>query len=290
MSRTVRRMSLLVAVFVLLACSAFGYPSPLTGTEDIAKLMAVSSLVCKGEVVDAPEPTSVQSAGTVHNMTATAHVRPDRCLKGTPHGSSIPVLFDSSVSCCGPSSFVLRKGDYRLFFLTPKDGKYAVVDVWFGALPISRELGEAPAGADSFYVLELDLKAGLLDSNPERVLDSIEMLGSMGHLRSTAQLKTLEASPDILIKTYVWLALLRLKDYSVFPAVAEFFQNQPEPPHELYLPRDRLFQMQFGLQSAMAGIRDPGALPYLERFAAVGRDYQLRRFCTSIITCNQLAA
>lgn len=279
MNRSVYRMSLnkscLVAVVVFLGCSAFGYPSPLRGTEDIPKLMAISSLVCKGEVVDAPTPKPVQSVTSVPRLTATARVRPDRCFKGTPHDSSIPVLFDGFVTCCGPS-FVLRKGDYRLFFLTPQDGKYAVVDVWFGALPISHELGDAPASADPLYLLELDLKAGLRDSNPERVLDSIQMLGDMGHLRSTAELKKLETSPDMLVKTYVWQALFRLKDYSVLPAIAEFFQNQPEAPHELYLPRDRLFQMQGELQSAMATIRDPGTLPYLERFAVAGHDYRLQ--------------
>lgn len=277
MNRTTCRMnrSCLVAVFVFLGCSAFGYPSPLTGREDIPKLMTTSSLVCKGEVVDAPAPTFAPSSTNIPRMTATAHVRLDRCFKGTPQGPSIAVLFDGFTTCCG-ASFVLRKGDYRLFFLTQQGGKYGVVDVRCGALPISAELGETPGSADPLYLLELDLKAGLRDSNPERVLDSIQMLGDMGHLRSTDELKNLEASPDMLVKTYVWQALLRLKDYSVLPAVAAFLQNQPEPPHELYLPRDRIFQMQLELQSAIADIRDLSTLPYLERFASAGRDSRLR--------------
>lgn len=107
-------------------------------------------------------------------MTAVGRVRPDRCYKGTPQGPSISVLFDGFTTCCGPE-FVLGKGDYLLFFLVTQDGKYAVVDTRFGALPISRELGETMEGADPLYLLELDLKAGLRDPNPERVLDSIRM-------------------------------------------------------------------------------------------------------------------
>jgi hypothetical protein len=269
MNQTTGRMirSCFVAVFVFFACSAFGYPSPLAGKEEIPKLMTASSLVCKGEVVDVPAPTFSPSS-TNTPLAATAQVRLDRCFKGTPQGSSIAVLFDKFS--------VLRKGDYRLFFLTPQDGKYAVADVRYGALPISAELGETSGGADPLYLLELDLKAGLRDSNPERVLDSIQMLGDMGHLRSTDDLRKLEASVDILVKTYVWLALLRLKDYSVLPAVAAFLQNQPEAPHELFLPRDRLPQMQLELQSAMGDIRDASTLPYLERFAFAGRDSSLR--------------
>jgi hypothetical protein len=90
-------------------------------------------------------------------------------------------------------------------------------------------------------LLELDLKAGLPDSNPERVLDSIRMLGNMKHLRSTSELKRLLDGSDLLVKTYAWQALLRLKDYSVLPAMSDFFDVQLETPKALFLPRDRLF-------------------------------------------------
>jgi hypothetical protein len=38
-----------------------------------------------------------------------------------------------------------------------------------------RNLGSVPENSDGIYLLELDLKAGLQDSTPERVLDSIRM-------------------------------------------------------------------------------------------------------------------
>jgi hypothetical protein len=263
------------ALLMCLGSSAFAFPAPLPGTEDIPKLMAVSELVCKGQVVEAPTPTFVASSAGMPRLTVIANVRPDRCFKGTPNGTLISVLFDGFVSGVDPS-FVLRKGDYRLLFLRPQNGKYAVVDVWFGALSVSRELGSAPDNSDGMYLLELDLKAGLQDSSPERFLDSIRMLGNMKHLHSTSELTQLLDRSDLLVKTYVWQALLRLKDYSVLPAVSEFFNSQPEPPHELSLPRDHLFQMHYELANEIGVMRDPTTLPFLETFAVTGKGYDLR--------------
>ena len=65
------------------------------------------------------------------------------------------------------------------------------------------------------------------------------MLGNMKYLNSTSELTQLLGHGDLLVKAYVWQALLRLKDYSVLPRVSEFFNSQPEPPRELLLPRDR---------------------------------------------------
>jgi hypothetical protein len=46
--------------------------------------------------------------------------------------------------------------------------KYAIVDLWFWALPVSRQLGPVPEISTGVDLFELDLKAGLRDSNPER--------------------------------------------------------------------------------------------------------------------------
>src|SRR5438045_4099563 len=191
-----------LALLMCLGSDAFAFPAPLPGTEDIPKMMAASTLVCKGAVVEAPNPMFVPSPVGITQLTATASLRPDRCFKGTANGSSIPVLFDGFVSGTGPS-FVLRKGDYRLFFLKLQNGKYTVVDVWFGALSISRNVGSVPENSDGIYLLELDLKAGLQDSTPERVLDSIRMLGNMRHLHSTSELTLLLGRPVLLLKDYV---------------------------------------------------------------------------------------
>jgi hypothetical protein len=264
-----------VALWMCVGSSAFASPRPLPGTEDIPKLMAASALVCKGQVVEAPAPTFVPTSAGMTRLTATAKVRPDRCFKGTPNGTLIPVLFDGFVSGVD-SSFVLREGDYRLFFLKLQNGEYAVVDVWFGALSVSRKLGSAPESSDGMYLLELDLKAGLRDSSRESVLDSIQMLGNMRHIRSTSELTQLLDGSDLLVKTYVWQALLRLKDYSELPAISEFFNSQPEPAPELILPRDRLFQMQYQLANEIGAIRDPSTLRFIERFAVTGKGYSLR--------------
>jgi hypothetical protein len=258
-------------------CSrGFSSPAPLPGTENIPEMMAASVLVCKGQVIEAPQPRFSQSSAEATHRLLTANVRPDRCFKGRSNGSSVSVLFDGVIS--GVSySFVLRKGDYRLFFLKPQNDAYTVVDRWFGALPVSRGMGAAaPVNSDGMDALEIDLKAGLRDSNRELVLDSIRMLGNMKHIQSSSELTELLPHSDLLIKTYTWQALLRLKDYSVLPAISEFFNSQPVAPHSLLLPRDRLFQMQFELATEMSVIRDPSALPFLETFAVNGKSSDLR--------------
>jgi len=238
--------------------------------------MASATLVCKGEVESAPTPTRVPSAVGVPRMTATAYVRPDRCFKGDSRGELIPVSFDAFETGVDPF-FILRKGDYFLFFLKPHGtSSYEVVDRWFGALPVSRELGPVPKGADSMDALEVDLKTGLRDPNPERVLDSIRMLGNMRHLQSTAPLKELLESPDLLVRSYVWQALLRLKEYAVLPVVVEFFDSQPAAPRELLLPRDRLFGMQWELAIEIEQVREPSSLPSLETLAVHGKTFFLR--------------
>ena len=261
-------------VIVLFSVVALAYPRPPAGTEDIPRMMAAATLVCKGEVIDAPAPVPVASSDMKH-LTATAVVRPDRCFKGSAD-SNIPVLFDGLIPAPGGPVFVLRKGDYLLFFLKSQESKYAVIDQWFGALPVSRELAAVSMNADPMYLLELDLKAGLGDSNEDLVLDSVEMLGNMGHLHSTAELKVLLDRRDLLLNTYVWWALLRLKDYSVLPAVADFFASQPPRPQELFLPRDRLFYMQAQLESEISAVNDPNSLPFLEDFAVNGKTVWLR--------------
>jgi hypothetical protein len=272
---TEKTWRLLLSVLFVASC-VFAYPRPPRGTENIPALMAESTLVCKGEVVQAPPPIVSPPSKPVTRMTAVAKVRADRCFKGRPPGALIPVFFDGLLPAAGGPAFVLNTGDYRLFFLKPREGRYAVSDEWFGALPISRQLGSAPDSADSMYLLELDLKAGLADSDSERVLDSIRMLGNMKHLHSESELQALLNSRDLLVKAHVWLALLRLKNYSVLSAVAQFFASQPAPPHELLMPSGQLFAIQFDLQDEVANIRDPSTLPYLESFATDGRDPALR--------------
>jgi hypothetical protein len=255
---------------LLLSAPAFGYPRPLYRTENIPQLMAESTLVCKGEVTDAPDVTSSENPD-LPRLTATAIIRADRCFKGqAPDGGIVPVLFDNVLPAGGMSGgtpfVVLRKGDYCLFFLKPRGDEYAPVNDWFGQLTISRNLAsDFSDDPDPMHRLEADLKAGLADPDRDRVLDSIRMLGNMRHLRSEAELTALLGSPDPLVRTCVQEAMLRLRDYSVLPAVAQWLIEQPPPPSSLAMPADALFAIQFRLTREVSAIRDPAALPFLLR-------------------------
>ena len=261
-------------IAILLSPLAFAYPGPTPGTENIPKLMADSALVCKGEVIEAPEVT-VSSDPQPPHRTATALVHVNRCFKGEPPASeAVLVLFDNILPPGGGPYVVLRKGEYRLFFLRPEGTKYALVDEWFGQLSISRQLGaEPPDDADPMTRLELDLKAGLSDRDHDRVLDSIRMLGNMRHLQSKAELISLLGSPDALVQTYVFEAMLRLHDYSVLPAVEQWLAAQPQPPPYLFMPRDALFEMQDRLARQILTIRDSAALPILLRLLKLPQEF-----------------
>lgn len=255
-----------VPMAAILCSHAFAYPRPPRGTENIPKLMADSTLVCKGEVVEAAEVTVVSDPRPPHR-TATAIVHVDRCFKGErPASQLVPVLFDNMLPPGVAPYVVLRKGDYSLFFLKPEESSYVLTDDWFGQLSVSRQLGSPPLGdSDTMHQLEVDLKAGLTDRDQERVLDSIRMLGNMRRLRSKEELVSLLDSPDQLVRTYVFEAMLRLHDYSVLPAVEQWLTAQPQPPLSLILPRDALFEMQDRLAAEISMIRDPGTLPILLR-------------------------
>jgi hypothetical protein len=258
---------LFCAPLAAVLCSyALAYPRPLPGTENIPKLMADSALGCKGEVVEAANVTVVSDPRSPHR-TATAIVHVDRCFKGErPASEVVPVLFDNILPPGGGPYVVLRKGDYRLFFLKPEEDRYVLVDDWFGQMSISRQLGATSLGdTDPMHRLEVDLKAGLSDRDHERVLDSIRMLGNMRHLQSKAEIVSLLDSQDSLVRTYVFEAMLRLHDYSVLPAVEQWLTAQPQPPPSLILPRDALFEMQFRLAREISAIRDPATLPILHR-------------------------
>ena len=86
-----------LALLMWLTSGAFAFPRPLRGTEDIPKMMAASALVCKGEVVEAPARRLSPSLAGVSHLTETANVHPDRCFKGSPNGSSIPVVISQNV-------------------------------------------------------------------------------------------------------------------------------------------------------------------------------------------------
>lgn len=258
---------------ILVPPEVFAYPGPVPGTENIPKLMADSALVCKGEVVEAPEST-VSSDPRPPHQTATAVLRVDMCFKGEAPSGTLLVLFDNILPPGGGPYVVIRKGDYRLFFLKNEGTKYTLTDEWFGQLSISRQLGvAAPVATDPMARLESDLKAGLSDPNRDRVLDSIRMLGNMRHLQSKAELIALLDSADELVRTYVLEATLRLHDYSVLPAVENWLVAQPQLPPSLIMPRDALLEMQDRLARQISTIRDPATLPILLRMLKLPKPF-----------------
>jgi hypothetical protein len=257
------------------------------GTENIPKMMASSDLVCKGEVVEAPEPV-FSAALELPRRTATAIVRADRCFKGQPPANQfVPVLFDHILPSGGTTGgriyVVFRRGEYCLYFLKSEGDKYILVNDGTGRLPTSRNLA-ADGGnkSDPMQMLEMDLKAGLTDSDHDRVLYSIRMLGNMRHLQSEAELISLLDSQDMLVRTFTYQALLRLHDYSVLPCVEEWLVAQPPPPDPMRMATPSLERMQFGLVAEIAAIRDPAYLPVMDRLLSLPTSNMRRQILDGI--------
>jgi HEAT repeats len=276
-----------LALLILAASpAASAFPSPLR-RENIPRMTAESTLVCKGEVIDAP-PVIFSINVRASQLTATALVRTDQCFKGQPpNGGIVPVLFDNILPAGawsgGTPPVVPQNGDYRLYFLKPEGEEYALVDGWFGQLPISRNLASSPPqDANTMHGLEADLKAGLSDHDPDLVLGSIRMLGEMRHLQSTAELDALVDSPDILVRTTVWEATLRLHEYSVLPAVEQWLIAQPPPPFSITLPRDALIAMEDRLVRQISMIRDPATVPILVRLLRLPRSWERQEILSAI--------
>ncbi len=76
----------------VLRSHALAYPGPLPGTEDISKLMVDSALVCKGEILEAPEVKFVSDPELLRD-TAIAIVHMDLVLQrraaGKRNGASV---------------------------------------------------------------------------------------------------------------------------------------------------------------------------------------------------------
>lgn len=177
----------------------------------------------------------------IHQGKEGARVRSRRSLlRGTSRidRDSRAVQLDTSGRWCRSRRRAQGRGLLSILSHATKQRTASSFRDSFSTLPISRLVGDAPRDVNPMQLLALDLKAGLKDADPDRVLDSISMLGNMRHLGSTRELKRLSQNPDLLIRTYAWQALMRLHDYSVLPSVVEFFQTQPEAAMRIKLRKE----------------------------------------------------
>jgi len=244
------------------------HPSFDDGGEYLPKLVAESTLVCKGEVTKVPPLRVAPNPGHL-NTPAAVHI--DRCFKGQPHSAEIAVLYDGVLPSAGFSGgifpVVLERGDYALFFLEPRGEQFAPVNVNYGVQTVSRLAAAVEKSiVDPLQLIECELIAGLKDSNRDLVLANIRLLGYMKELHSTAELKKLAKSKDLLVSIYAWEALMRMGDYSSFKQVAQFLAGQPLSIEFLMDPADRIWRMQNRLSRQIERITDPQFLPQLEEW------------------------
>ena len=123
---------------------------------------------------------------------------------------------------------------------------------------------------DPIKLLEADLKAGLHSENRKEVLTALQLLGNLRTSTSTQELKSLLPSGDTVLEGSVYLALLKLGDYShlkqsgafVDAKSAEFQQMKITLPEEMSTK-----DIPLRICGAIQNIRDEKALPALHEFA-----------------------
>ncbi len=263
------RCHLALTAFVLSSAlaSAGIYPPVSEVSVSIPELVSKSSFVCKGEVTSAPEVRNI--TGPLPRMTGIASVRIDRCFKGKLEGT-IRMAADEYRPSAGWGGgghiFTPQTGEYLLLFLNRKSDLYELVDQNRGALPVSTLTSTTADSRDPLTNLENDFKAGLSDPDPEMVLKSICWLGQLRHLRSTKELHSRLDKADPVERAYLWVALLSVGDLSIVRDVANYLDQNPPVSRPLFLPRDRLLQMQGRVFGAFCALRDPIVIPFLEHF------------------------
>jgi hypothetical protein len=266
--------SLLVTLFsmVLALASDVAYarthPWNDIGGEYLPKLVRESTLVCKGEVTKVFPLRFAPNPGYL-NTPAAVHI--ERCFKGQAPSAEIAVLYDGILPSAGWAGgilpLILERGDFALFFLEPRGEQFAPVNINYGVQSVSRLAAATDKSiVDPLQLIERELIVGLKDSNRELALANIRLLGYMEHLQSTAELKSLANSKDLLVSAYALEALMRLGDYSSFNRVAKFFAGQPQSLEFRMDTAARTWRMQGRLAAQIGRVRDPRFLPQLEEW------------------------
>jgi HEAT repeat protein len=103
------------------------------------------------------------------------------------------------------------KDDHETFtFVSSTDGKLTI-----SALVTSSHDALVPE-------IEADLKAGLSDPLPSRVVSNLQLLAGLQKLASTDQIKSKTTSDDPVVQGTALLALLKVGDYSKLPETISF--------------------------------------------------------------------
>src|SRR5205085_12201864 len=123
-----------------------------------------------------------------------------------------------------------------------------------------RQLAAQGEGSlDSLQMLERDLEAALISGQREDVLNAVALLGNLKQVQSTEPLKNLLPTNDRQIEGTLYLALIKLGDYSKLGPTGEFFR---------FKNSDAAIQnLRVELGRAISNIHSSTVLPQLEHFS-----------------------
>src|ERR1019366_986304 len=265
--------SRLVYAVLFLLCAATAYaglfPDHVESYDHIATLLDKSTVVCKGEVLQAPAPKYISNE--LLRGTGISVIRVDRCFKGSAP-TQVQIATDEYLPAAGfgggGTLLVPKPGEYGLFFLASQGPIFKPIDRT-PFIRASRLMTADDVAGNPRSRLEADLLAGLNDLDAELQLQTIRSLGTLEVLSpgAIARLKGMLPAADALKRLYLWEALITVHDYSVLPQAADEVLDIAPRSREFSLPRDRIPFLQFRVYEAIGLIHDPGVVPYMRKLS-----------------------
>jgi HEAT repeat protein len=157
----------------------------------------------------------------------------------------------------------LNKGERDLFFLTRDGSGYRLADDFFGKFSVSALRSNSnTTGIDR---LREDLIAGLQDTATDKVLTSIDLLGSVGGGRSSSVMRELFPHSQLLRQAAIEASLLHMSDTSLLDRVEPIFQGDQRDP--------RLASLRYQIWYYISELKDPAATATLIKISKTNSDF-----------------
>jgi len=244
------------------------------GAESLPALMSQSAMVLTGDVVSVEE-VPITPVGSTKDYAPSrvfvAAVAINRIYKGQSDVRSIRIVYENprGKSCFVSDCEKISPGEYYLFFLEKIGTEYRLLNPQYGKFPLSRL--HAATQVMGLAGIEADLVAGLNENDPKRLVTTVELFGSLGHVSSTEPLRAAlahgggKSSP--ITQGAIYVSLFRLGDYSRLSESGAFIETTTHDPQV------SLLQQQLCAQ--IAAIRELQTSPTLITFSRSSTD-QLR--------------
>lgn len=224
-----------VVTSAMVATFLWSIPGPGPRSEDIRALLEKSSFVCKGIVLELLQGQDDRRPDPDNKFTLASRmmalVRVDQVFKGSTEKRQIAIKLSTTSNPLLIGSRI-RAGDYGIFFLiSDVDGDYLFVDDYHARIPIPQALpGVAPPSTprDPVTMLEHEFRGALESKDPAVRIDAVWNLGALGSISASDDLKVLITPDDYQQNGAIYVALMRLGDYTMLGQAIDFVEYEAQ--------------------------------------------------------------